>query len=242
MASTSQPLRSCCLEILLLDVNSDGSTITDLFKTEIEVVETANISATSVKLRSYTDVFLPAGTSLSFVNPDTDGINTYRKQIILTEDTTIEEFATTVKIYPLPYSLRQGDIAEAIEGILPLFGLQTIDLSSQETQVETTNFRSGKGVNNAFVRLAKTCNVTGIALAGDRALETIVKPVGIFSSELFGRDVYVAVTMPNGERFEGIAKIGSMALPANQNDVQKFSFTLLFQGEDFVWHPPFIFS
>jgi hypothetical protein len=227
--------------MLLLDVDTDGSTITDLFKTEIEVVETANISATSIKLRGYIDVFLPAGTSLSFINPDTDDLATYRKQIVLLEDTTIEEFSTNVKIYPLPYPIQQGDIAEAIEGILPLFGLQTIDLSSQETQVETTNFRSGRGVNNAFVRNAKTCNVSGIALAGDKALETIVKPVGIFSSELFGRDVYVVITMPNGERFEGIAKIGSMSLPSNQNDVQKFSFNLLFQGDDFQWYPPFTF-
>ncbi|AXK90442.1 hypothetical protein CrV_gp030 [Cylindrospermopsis raciborskii virus RM-2018a] len=238
-----QPLNGCCLEVKLLPVNEvTGETSSDIPKFEVLCNATSTIGYNYLTLSSFFDVELKAGTCLSFGDPNFGYVPGYRKQAILVNDTTIDNIQTQVEVYPLLHIINEGDLAEVVEGVIPLNGVQAIDLSSQEVQVETTDFRTRRGVKNTFIRQTKSCTVSGIALTGDKALETIIKPVGIFSNLLYGRDIYAAVTMPDGERFAGIAKISNLALPANQNEVKRFSFNLLYQGDYFEWYPPFCFD
>lgn len=239
-----QPLNGCCLEIKLLPIdNLTGETIAEIAKFEVFSANTSPIGHNFLSLYSYSTITLKAGTCLSFGDPVFNtGIPDYRKQAVLVSDTIINTVTKQVQVYPLMQAIHQNDEAEVVDGTLPLHGVQTIDLSSQEVQVETTDFKTRRGVKNVFVRQTKNCTINGIALAGDKALETIIKPVGIFSDTLYGRDIYAAVTMPDGERFAGIAKISNLSLPANQNEVKRFSFSLLFQGDYFEWNPPFCFD
>jgi hypothetical protein len=51
--------------------------------------------------------------------------------------------------------------------------------------------------------------------------------------------VYAITTMPDGERIAGVAKIMALNLPANQNEVKKYSFTLMYQGSIYEWTAPY---
>lgn len=238
-----QSLNGCCLEVKLLDVNpSTGETVMDIPKLEVVSNATSYIGHNYLTLSSFGDIELKAGTCLSFGDPDFGYIPGHRKQVILVNDTVVDDIPIEVEVYPLTHNIIEKDVAEVVEGVMPLNGVQVIDLLSQEVQVEATNFTTKRGVTNTFIRQIKTCSVNGIALTGDKALETIIKPVGMFSDLLYGRDIYAAVTMPDGERFAGIAKISGLSLPANQNEVKRFSFNLLFQGDYFEWYPPFCFD
>lgn len=238
-----QSLNGCCMEVKILPVDeATGETVSEIPKFEVFANTTSIIGYNYLTLSSFFDIELKAGTCLSFGDPNFGYIPAHRKQAILVNDTIINNIPIQVEVYPLLHNINQQDIAEVVEGVMPLNGVQAIDLSSQETQVETTDFRTKRGVKNTFVRQVKSCSITGIALTGDEALETIIKPVGIFSNLLYGRDIYAAVTMPDGERFAGIAKISNLSLPANQNEVKRFSFSLLFQGDYFEWYPPFCFE
>jgi len=239
---TAQPLTNTSIEVMVLPVDSNGNTITQVNKTEIEVLEDALPGASQLKVKASFDVFISSGTALSFAHPDFLEIPASRKQVIVLNDYTLSGDSQYIQTSGLLQSIKEDEIAYLVEGILPLNGVQTLDLSSQETQVDTTNMASKKGVYSVFVRHAMSCAIAGIALAGDKALETVIKPVGMFSNVLFGRDIYAIITLPDGERYAGIAKIGSMSLPANQNEVKRFSFTLVYQGEMLEWNPPFNFD
>ena len=138
-------------------------------------------------------------------------------------------------------SITSGNAARFLTGLIPLCGINQIDLANQETQVDTTNLQSGSGTEYALVRVARSYTINGIALAGDECLETIVKPVGAFNSEFLGREVYAVATFPDGERLAGTAKITAFNMPANQNEVKKYSFNLTFQGRAFTWTAPYTF-
>lgn len=138
-------------------------------------------------------------------------------------------------------SITKGNAARFLTGLIPLCGVNQIDLANQETQVDTTNLQSGSGTEYALVRVARSYTVNGIALAGDECLETVVKPIAAFNSELLGREVYAVATFPDGERLAGAAKITAFNMPANQNEVKKYSFNLTFQGRAFIWTAPYTF-
>jgi len=120
----------------------------------------------------------------------------------------------------------------------PLTGIQTLDLNNQETQVDTTHFGSGSGTEAAIVRFNRSYSASGIALIGDEALERIVKRVAGFDNAFLGREVYAIATTSDGEAIEGAAKIMALNLPANQNEVKKYSFTLMYQGNA-AWVQPY---
>ena len=138
-------------------------------------------------------------------------------------------------------NITSGNAARFLTGLIPLCGINQIDLANQETQVDTTNLQSGSGTEYALVRVARSYTINGIALAGDECLETVVKPVGAFNSEFLGREVYAVATFPDGERLAGTAKITAFNMPANQNEVKKYSFNLTFQGRAFTWTAPYTF-
>ena len=120
----------------------------------------------------------------------------------------------------------------------PLTGIQTLDLNNQETQVDTTHFGSGAGTEAAIVRFNRSYSASGIALIGDEALERIVKRVAGFDNAFLGREVYAVSTTSDGESIHGVAKIMALNLPANQNEVKKYSFTLMYQGNA-AWVQPY---
>lgn len=138
-------------------------------------------------------------------------------------------------------NITSGHAARFLTGLIPLCGINQIDLANQETQVDTTSLQSGSGTEYALVRVARSYTINGIALAGDECLETIVKPVAAFNSELLGREVHAVATFPDGERLAGAAKITAFNMPANQNEVKKYSFNLAFQGRAFTWTAPYTF-
>ena len=138
-------------------------------------------------------------------------------------------------------NITSGNAARFLTGLIPLCGINQIDLANQETQVDTTNLQSGSGTEYALVRVARSYTINGIALAGDECLETVVKPVAAFNSEFLGREVYAVATFPDGERLAGTAKITAFNMPANQNEVKKYSFNLTFQGRAFTWTAPYTF-
>lgn len=185
------------------------------------------------------------GTGLSFLAPAVQGesIRT-RIQVLAAEDKNIVHgsTATDLKVVGLDRTIAANSTAILIEGLLPLSGIQTLDLSNQETQVDTTSFQSGSGTEMAMIRVARAYSVSGIALAGDEALERVIKPVAGFQGEFFGREIYAVATFPDGERLAGAAKVTAFNFPANQNEVKKYSFTLTFMGKSFEWNPPYLIS
>ena len=84
-----------------------------------------------------------------------------------------------------------------------------------------------------MVRFDRTVAVSGVTMAGDRALETIVKRI-VFDTAYTNREVYAVATYPNGEKYEGAAKIMGYSSPGNQNEVAKYQFNLQFQGDTLV--------
>lgn len=208
----------------------------------------ATLALTTDEGSSSSPTVIKEGTGLSFIEPLAQGapagtVRT-RIQVMAAEDKSIAHgsSATDLKVIGLDRTIAANSTAALIEGLLPLSGIQTLDLSNQETQVDTTSFQSGSGTEMAMIRVARAYSVSGIALAGDEALERVIKPVAGFQGEFFGREIYAVATFPDGERLAGAAKVTAFNFPANQNEVKKYSFTLTFMGKSFEWNPPYSIS
>jgi hypothetical protein len=206
-----------------------------------------SISASS-SIGSSTSFAINAGTALSFA--PASNIKS-RQQVVVTQDVqSLTTSSTSVSISPLLRPIAASSTATLIyqtdanisagaTKLLPLSGIQTMDLNNQETQVDTTHFGSGAGTEAAIVRFNRSYSVSGIALIGDECLETVVKRAAGFDNARLGREVYAITTMPDGERIAGVAKIMALNLPANQNEVKKYSFTLMYQGSIYEWTAPY---
>lgn len=235
-------LQNYTLELLMLPLNS-----------RVIVPVTISMSAASenageVTLASSADVAfsLKAGTSLSF-----GASGQRRHQVLLLEDVAFTPDATpgspgvfaplSPKVARLPRDIPSGVTAEFITGLVPLFGIQGFDLQSQETTVDITNTQSGSGMESTMVRFDRTIAVSGVTMAGDRTLETIVKRI-VFDTAYTNREVYAVATYPNGEKYQGAAKIMGYSSPGNQNEVAKYQFNLQFQGDTLVRTQAYSFS
>ena len=174
-------------------------------------------------------IMLPRNANLGFGNnPD----------IVFIDSTSGAKIYFEGEPNTLPISA--GSRATFLTGSIPLCGIQTMDLSTQDTQVDITTFQSGIGVDSNTVRYARSYSISGISLSGDEALEKIVKRAAGLKPLTNGKEVYAIATFPDGERIEGIAIISNLNLPTNQNDVKKYSFTLTFLGKNFNWDSPII--
>lgn len=234
LATASQILQDYGLEVLLLPLNTLG--VPNRTVTQVTITAgAAVIGATTISLTPASAITLRAGNVLSF----RAGSEAYRTQVVVLSDHNDISAATTVTIAPLSRAITSGATASFVNGLLPLTGIQTLDLNNQETQVDTTSFLSGPGTETALVRVNRNYSVSGVALAADQALETVIKPVGAFQGNMFNREIYAAATFSDGERIEGVAKIYALNFPANQNEVKKYSFTLAFQGRAFTWTQPY---
>ena len=234
LATASQILQDYGLEVLLLPLNTLG--VPNRTVTQVTITAgAAVIGATTISLTPASAITLRAGNVLSF----RAGSEAYRTQVVVLSDHNNISAATTVTIAPLSRAITSGATASFVNGLLPLTGIQTLDLNNQETQVDTTSFLSGPGTETALVRVNRNYSVSGVALAADEALESVIKPVGAFQGNMFNREIYAAATFSDGERIEGVAKVYALNFPANQNEVKKYSFTLAFQGRAFTWTPPY---
>lgn len=234
LATASQILQDYGLEVLLLPLNTLG--VPNRTVTQVTITAgAAVIGATTISLTPASAITLRAGNVLSF----RAGSEAYRTQVVVLSDHSNISSNTTVTIAPLSRAITSGATASFVNGLLPLTGIQTLDLNNQETQVDTTSFLSGPGTETALVRVNRNYSVSGVALAADEALESVIKPVGAFQGNMFNREIYAAATFSDGERIEGVAKIYALNFPANQNEVKKYSFTLAFQGRAFTWTQPY---
>lgn len=234
LATASQILQDYGLEVLLLPLNTLG--VPNRTVTQVTITAgAAVIGATTISLTPASAITLRAGNVLSF----RAGSEAYRTQVVVLSDHSNISGNTTVTIAPLSRAITSGATASFVNGLLPLTGIQTLDLNNQETQVDTTSFLSGPGTETALVRVNRNYSVSGVALAADEALESVIKPVGAFQGNMFNREIYAAATFSDGERIEGVAKIYALNFPANQNEVKKYSFTLAFQGRAFTWTQPY---
>ena len=234
LATASQILQDYGLEVLLLPLNTLG--VPNRTVTQVTITAgAAVIGATTISLTPASAITLRAGNVLSF----RAGSEAYRTQVVVLSDHNNISAATTVTIAPLSRNITNGATASFVNGLLPLTGIQTLDLNNQETQVDTTSFLSGPGTETALVRVNRNYSVSGVALAADEALESVIKPVGAFQGNMFNREIYAAATFSDGERIEGVAKVYALNFPANQNEVKKYSFTLAFQGRAFTWTQPY---
>ena len=234
LATASQILQDYSLEVLLLPLNTLGVSNRNTSSVTI-TAGVAAVGASTISLTPASAITLRAGNVLSF----RAGSEAYRTQVVVLSDHSNISGATNVTIAPLSRAITNGATASFVNGLLPLTGIQTLDLNNQETQVDTTSFLSGPGTETALVRVNRNYSVSGIALAADEALETVIKPVGAFAGNMFNREIYAAATFSDGERLEGVAKIYALNFPANQNEVKKYSFTLAFQGRQFTWTQPY---
>lgn len=234
LATASQILQDYGLEVLLLPLNTLG--VPNRTVTQVTITAgAAVIGATTISLTPASAITLRAGNVLSF----RAGSEAYRTQVVVLSDHSNISGNTTVTIAPLSRAITSGATASFVNGLLPLTGIQTLDLNNQETQVDTTSFLSGPGTETALVRVNRNYSVSGVALAADEALESVIKPVGAFQGNMFNREIYAAATFSDGERIEGVAKVYALNFPANQNEVKKYSFTLAFQGRAFTWTQPY---
>jgi len=235
LATASQILQDYSLEVFLLPLNTLG--VSNRTTTSVTFTSTIAraVGDTTITLTAGTATNLKAGNVLSFKATG----EAFRSQVVILEDKQILTTATSINIAPLSRGITANATASFISGLLPLTGIQTLDLNNQETQVDTTHFLSGAGTETALVRVNRNYSVSGVALAADEALETVIKPVGALAGNLFNREIYAAATFSDGERLEGVAKIYALNFPANQNEVKKYSFTLAFQGRQFTWTQPY---
>lgn len=240
LATASQILQDYSLEVLLLPLNTLGVSNRTTTKVAFTSTSARVVGDTTISLSTPAGtqtIELKAGNVLSF-RADSEA---FRTQVVILEDKSIPaNTATSTLIAPLSRGITaNATAADFVVGLLPLTGIQTLDLNNQETQVDTTHFLSGAGTETALVRVNRNYSVSGVALAADEALEKVIKPVGALQGNLFNREIYAAATFSDGERLEGVAKIYALNFPANQNEVKKYSFTLAFQGREFTWTKPY---
>lgn len=262
LATASVILQDYSLEIGLLPLVTSGAatgTSNRVISTvTLTTSSAANVGGTSV---SYSAVTLPGGVTsfliregsgLSFI--PASGAARARRHCIVSADKTVTTATGSIEIQGLDKDIPSGStlvypiIGESendgitTTGLYPLAGITQIDLANQETQVDTTNFQSGSGTEMALIRVARSYTISGIALAGDEVLENIIKPVAGFKGFMFNREIYAVAMFPDGERLRGVAKITAFNMPANQNEVKKYSFNLTFQGRAFAWDAPYVFA
>ena len=239
-ATAAQSLQDYSLDLQILPLDAFGSPLRSVTKITITNTTAAAVGATTMSLSAASAVTIRGGSALSFVNPS--GSGTYgRQQVLFINDVNLTTTASTVTVSPLTRSIAASNTASFVTGMYPLLGITQLDLNNQETQVDTTNFGSDTGTEMQLIRVQRQLTVNGISMAGDQALETIVKPCGGLSSAFVGREIYAVATKPNGEIFEGAAEIMALNFPASQNEVDKYSFNLNFQGNTFRWTPPYYF-
>jgi hypothetical protein len=227
------PYTNSTLEVLLLPRRSRAVT-----QRIITVDATVPVEGQTASLLSDADgTIIKAGTSLSFIDT---GNPQERQQLLIIEDVTLTTSPTVVSVSPAFRAIAADSTAGFVEGLSPLFGIQTYDLTRTDTTSDVTNLQSGTGTEAAKVRQGRMFQVSGVEIEGDFALNQIIKYAANLPSYI-NREIHAVLTRPNGERFAGTALTMNYTEPANQNEVMRYSFQLQYQGDP-VWTPAYQFS
>jgi predicted secreted protein len=185
-----------------------------------------------VKRPNTGSISLPAGAAVIFDSIDI-GIS-YTQMVSIVENVYIDgntpEADLFINVAPLTELLPDGAIAVTVNGLLPLFGVQSFDFQSQETSVDVTSSQSGSGMESAMVRFNRSISVSGVQMEGDRTVETLLKP-RVFSQWGDDKELYAIATYPDGSKYEGPAKVLNFNMAGNQNEVMRYEFTLQFQRD-----------
>jgi predicted secreted protein len=197
-----------------------------------DAIALAGDTLVRVKRPNTGSISLPAGAAVIFDSIDI-GIS-YTQMVSIVENVYIDgntpEADLFIKVAPLTELLPDGAIAVTVNGLLPLFGVQSFDIQSQETTVDVTNSQSGSGMESAIVRFNRNISVSGVQMEGDRTVETLLKP-RVFSQWGDDKELYAIATYPDGSKYEGPAKVLNFNMAGNQNEVMRYEFTLQFQRD-----------
>lgn len=228
----SIPYTDSTLEVLRLPRRSRS-----VIRHEITLASAIEVESQSASLfASSNDVLIRGGTSFSFIDPDNPE---ERQQLLVKEDVILTTSPQTVQVSPTFRAIAADSVAGFVDGLIPLFGIQTFDLTRTDTTVDVTNMQSGTGTEVAKVRQGRVFQVSGIEIEGDFGLNRVIKPAANYNPWI-NREVYAVLTRPNGERFEGAAITMNYTEPANQNEVLRYSFQLQYQGDP-IWTPAYQF-
>ena len=175
---------------------------------------------------SIDNLLLQAGTILPFG----------AQKVIVTDDTVVDSATdTNLPVRELTAAIADNDTA-VTKALLTVLGLTEASPNAETQTEDTTNFLSGFGQENVIVGANRMVQCSGNVIVGDRAMDTILKPLSL-DDEKVRREIWAELVMPSGEKFVGAAKVGSLSNSVSLRSIQKFSFQLMFQGLSFKHTP-----
>ena len=196
----------------------------------ITATAAAAIGATSIQLQSDEDVFLSHEEELKF--PGGTAI------VNLPELSTLNDViqvpagsAVAVPVQPLTGAIASGATANTY-AMLQLLGITDCSPPMAVQVVDTTDMRSGFGQSQVAVGVDRTVQVTGYHVSGDRCKAEILYPY-LTDNQTIRQLLYVVLEMPNGDRFEGTARVTDSGATAQVRNVLGYNFTFGFEGETF---------
>ena len=245
LATQATQLKNVSLDVLLLPQGVRNPATATITATGGAAgppeVPAAAVGATSLLLdvnEAASPLDVAAGTSLSFL------VGTKRVQVLLAEDATLtDDTPVSVACFPLvdeiPFNATPH-AAEYVVGLKALAGTVDTSLSAAPQEVDTTDTKSGFGMESELVRSDITFEISGISRRGDEGLYGVIIPVSL-TAGLFGREIYAVLTYPDGSQHKGAAKVKNLNLPSNPSEVAKYSFSLQMQGSSYEFVTPFTF-
>lgn len=183
----------------------------------------APIGAEELLVTSNIDnLFIQAGTILPF------GLS---RAVVLTDTFVDATTPTELPVRELRTAIAANATARTL-ALLTVLGLTEASPNAETQTEDTTNFLSGFGQENVVVGANRTVQCSGNIIVGDRAMDTILKPMILEDDKVRG-EIWAELVMPSGEKFEGAAKISNFSSSVSLRSIQKFSFSLMFQGLSF---------
>lgn len=242
LATQATQLKNVSLDVLLLPQgvrNPATAIITAEGGSDGNPAEpAAAVGATSLLLdvnEAASPIDLAAGTSLSFE------VGTKRVQVLLADDVTLtHDTQVNASCFPLvdeiPFNSNPYE-AEYVVGLKALAGVNSFSMSAAPQEVDTTDTKSGFGMESELVRSDITFDISGIARKGDEGLYSVIVPVSL-DGGLFGREIFAVLTYPDGSQHKGAAKVKNLSMPGDPNEVIRYDFQLQMQGSSYSYITP----
>ncbi len=147
---------------------------------------------------------------------------------------------TQLPVAPLTAAI-VANTSATTRALFAVVGCMSSPIPSPEPKlVETTNLLSGIGKEQVIAGVSQTMTVSFEQISGDLGGEeilTILRDVTQFNRELF-----FEVTLPDGERHEGVALVTAGSESGEIQDKRMIQATLQVQGATYVYTPaPFRF-
>lgn len=151
------------------------------------------------------------------------------RSVVLADDAPAG--STSLNVLPLANAITIGEFANT-QAPLQLLGVTDASINSSTNTVDTSNFKSGYGMESKTTGVDRTVSVSLNQIDGDRALDTIIKRI-LFNDALAEREVYAWIFRPNSESYRGAAQVRNVNQPTAMRDIAKMTFELQFQGKSF---------